>query len=700
MQATIFTGHPKSSKRVAGMILSFTGLIAFSSLALAQEVFTPEHVAKIRSATSVVIAPDGNHIAYTLSVPRKPGKGKDGPSWSELHVIRNDGQSYPYITGEVNISQVRWLPDSRRLSFLAKRGNDKHRSLYVMPVHGGEAYKVLSHKTSMGSYTWSPDGKRVAFLAKDKAPKKKKKLADKGFKAEAYEEDLLFTRVWLGTPDDDDAKSRKLDLTGNASELHWSPAGDRLIVALAPTPLIDDHYMKRRIHLVDVDSGRTTARINNPGKLGQVVFSPDGKQVAFISGKTLNDPSAGRLMLAATDTGKFRNLLPNFMGQVESIQWQNNQTIMYLASEGVWTSFNEIDTQGLNRKTHIPSGEGVLSRLTLSSDGQTVAMLSESPTNTNEVFIMAHGDDRPQRLTNSNPWFDDMQFSRQRVVTYQARDGLTIEGLLIEPLNYRSGQRYPLILTVHGGPEAHYHNGFLTRYSSPGQVGAAEGFAIFYPNYRGSTGRGVEFSMKSQAGYAQEEFDDLIDGVDYLIDIGLVDRNRVGITGGSYGGFATAWCSTYHSERFAAGVMFVGISNHLSKSGTTDIPEEMYQVHARKRMWDDWEFFLKQSPIYHVEKARTPLLILGGKDDTRVHPGQSLELFRHIKVLGKTPVRLVRYPGEGHGNRKAAARYDYNLRVMRWMNHYLKSPGGDPPAFDLDYGLDLDSDKDEDDKDS
>jgi dipeptidyl aminopeptidase/acylaminoacyl peptidase len=317
-------------------------------------------------------------------------------------------------------------------------------------------------------------------------------------------------------------------------------------------------------------------------------------------------------------------------------------------------------------------------------------MLGQSATHPNEVLMMAHRDTAPLRLTDSNPWLEDMRFATQRVITYPARDGLDIEALLIEPLDYEPGKRYPLILTVHGGPEGHYRNGFVTRYVSPGQVGAAQGFAVLLPNYRGSTGRGVEFSMLSQAGYGKGEFDDLIDGVDHLIDMGLVDRERVGVTGGSYGGFAAAWCSTYHSKRFAAGVMFAGVSNHISKAGTTDIPEEAYLVHARKRLWEDWMFFLEQSPIYYVERARTPLLILGGANDARVDFGQSMELYRHLKILGRTPVRLVRYPGEGHGNRKAAARYDYNLRMMRWLNHYLQGPGGDPPPPELDYHLDLD----------
>jgi dipeptidyl aminopeptidase/acylaminoacyl peptidase len=175
-----------------------------------------------------------------------------------------------------------------------------------------------------------------------------------------------------------------------------------------------------------------------------------------------------------------------------------------------------------------------------------------------------------------------------------------------------------------------------------------------------------------------------VDAVNHLVSVGLVDRAKVGITGGSYGGFASAWGATYLTEHFAASVMFVGLSNNVSRVGTTDIPNEEFHVHALKRPWDDWPFMLQRSPITHVAKSKTPTLILHGTADPRVHPTQSLELYRLMKLHGKT-VRLVWYPGEGHGNARAASRLDYSLRLMQWMTHYLKGPGGAPPPADLDY---------------
>jgi len=667
--------------------------------ALAGEGMTPLQVARLRNVGSAEISPDGRHIAYTLSVPRRPFVDDDGAAWVELHVVDLQGASRPYVSGEINVSDVQWTPDGTRLSFRAKRGKDKETALYAMPLLGGEARKVLDFDTGVGGYSWSPDGSRVAFLATDKEPKELKDRKDKGFKAEVYEEDWRPTKVWIARPrmdfdawadageaDELNAKPKALDLPGSASEVAWSPAGTHLAVALAPTPGIDDEYMKRKIHFVEVESGNVVSRIETPGKTGGFRWSPDGQHVALIAAEDLTDPGEGRLVIAGLAGGAPKDVLPDYPGHVASMAWQDNDTVMYLVDEGVWTALGKVDVDGSNQKTIQPAGTQVMSGLTLRKDGQAGAFVSDSPRHPGEVFTLAHGEAAPRRLTDSNSWLKDVSLARQEPLRYKARDGLEIEGILIHPLEEQPGVRYPLILSVHGGPEAHEANGWKTNYGRPGQLAAGRGFAVFYPNYRGSTGRGVAFSKLDQGDYAGKEFDDLVDAADHLASIGLVDRNKVGVTGGSYGGYATAWCATALSEHFAAGVMFVGLSDLVSKFGTTDIPQEMTLVHATKYPWEDWEFFRQRSPITHFQKCRTPLLIMHGADDTRVHPSQSMELYRYLKTWGKVPVRLVLFPGEGHGNRKSAARLEYSLRNLQWFEHYLKGPGGDPPAYELDYG--------------
>lgn len=653
-----------------------------------------EDAISLRSVSSVAISPDGSKVAYVLAVPRKPFADKDGGAWAELHVAARDGASRPYVTGEVNVSNVAWTPDGASIAFLAKRSGDEEKCLYLIPVGGGESRRVLAHETGISEFSISSDGKRVAFVAAEAEPKRTKEIAEKGFKAEVYEERQRFAKVWIARPFDGESgaaekpeKPKALDLPGHASDVRFSPDGTKLAVALAPTPLVDDQQMARRVHVVDAGTGAILAKIENPGKLGDVEWSPDGAHVAMISGADLNDPSTARLLVAPATGGAPKDVTRGFEGDVVAFAWQSGKEILFLADQGLTTGFHEVAPDGTGWKTIVPRGSHVLSGLSISRDGTKGAMIGSGAEFPAEAFVMAHGDAEPTRLTRSNPALDSIRFAKQEPFAYRARDGLDLEGVLIRPLGEEAGRRYPLLLVVHGGPEAHYRNGWLTGYSTPGQYAAARGYAVFYPNYRGSTGRGVEFAKSSQADPAGKEFDDLVDGVDALVRAGLVDERKVGVTGGSYGGYATAWCATKLTERFAAGVMMVGITDLVSKSGTTDIPNEMHLVHLRKHAADDWEGFFDRSPVRWVKQSKTPLLILHGKNDTRVHPSQSLELYRQLKLHGGAPVRLVYYPGEGHGNRNDPARYDYALRMMQWFDHYLAGPGGAPPSPDLEYGL-------------
>jgi dipeptidyl aminopeptidase/acylaminoacyl peptidase len=553
----------------------------------------------------------------------------------------------------------------------------------MIPLAGGEARRVLAHESDIQGYEWSSDGRQIAFLATPPAPKAAEDLRKKGFSQEIFEEDLRNVQVIVAAADGS-AKPRVLDLPGSASLARWSPDGSKLAVALAPTPLVDDDLMRRRVHIVDATSGRVEANLDNPGKLGAVAWSPDSRNVAIVTAEDINDPAAGRLWVRAAAGGAWKDVLPNYLGHVGDIEWTGTDMLTFVGNEGVETVLGEVKADGSGRRTRLAAGGQILTSVAAATGG-LLAFAAESPRHPAEVFVLASGAVQAKRLTNSNPWIDTMRFGTQELVTHKARDGQDLQGILIRPLNAPAGGRSPLILYVHGGPESHISNGWLTGYGTPGQVASARGFAVFYPNYRGSTGRGVAFSKLSQGDPAGKEFDDLVDAVDHLVAAGVADKAKVGITGGSYGGYATAWGATHYSERFAAGVMFVGISDKLSKVGTTDIANEEFLVHARKRPWEAWQFFLERSPIFHSGKSKTPLLILHGKDDPRVHPTQSLELYRYLKLHGKAPVRLVWYPGEQHGNRRAASRLDFNLRMMQWFEHFLQGPGGQLPPSEIDY---------------
>ena len=651
--------------------LTFLMFLICHAVFAQQNVLTPRDVARIEYVTNAVISPDGEKIAYQHLKPMAP-EDENAPASIYLYVYnRSTEQSIPFIT-DYSVSNIQFRPQHNSITFTARKGEDKSAALYEIAMDGGEAHKLYEFDNSITSYDWHPNGNKIVFISHKPVEEQTSHLP---YEPEIYEDDLRNSTAYI--TDVANPSPRPLQVQGHTTAAKWGPDGQRLAVSAAPSSLVDDFYTGQKIYIVDANSANVIAQVDHKAKLGAFRWSPDGKRIGFIAGADQHDPIDGRLFIVDASGGTPQILQPDFKGKFEDIAWKDNKTLTYLASEGV---YNSIGTIGLDGKMNRTYRKDDLNITGLSIAGNnTIAFVGNTARHPNELYVLNPKTTSANRVTTSNPWLEEENLGKQEVITYKADDGLEIEGILIHPVSKQG--KSPLITVVHGGPEAHYSNGWLTSYSLPGQMAAGQGYAVFYPNYRGSTGRGVEFAKSSQGDPAGKEFDDIIDGVDYLVANYDVDKDKVGVTGGSYGGYATAWMSTRHTDRFAAGVMSVGISNNISKWGTSDIPEEMFLVHSRKRIWDDYQFFLERSPIYYAGQANTPLLILHGKEDTRVDPGQSYELYRHVKTRTNTPVRLVLYPGEGHGNRKSTARYDYSVRMMRWFNSFLKGNEDEiPPA--------------------
>ncbi len=682
-------------RKPAVAALAAQTILLTAATTLRAEGLTVEDVVRLHQVTAVRLSPAGDSIAYLKTVPRTLYEDADGRPWQELHVVGLDGRSRPYVTGQIEITSAAWSADGQALYFVAKRDPEAtFTSLHRIAVDGGEAAEVLAHVNSINSIHPSPDGATVAFLAADAPPPKQTELAEKGFRALVYEESQPYVQVWLLDVASGDVTRHEHD--GSASALAWSPDGRRYAVALAPTPLIDDSFTARDVYVADARSGDVEGRLNSIGKLGRFAWSPDGRRIAYVGSVDEHDPRDGRLYVSGRDGAGRSDLLPDYPGHVHGLAWLDDETIRYAAGRGVWSEVSTVAAATPRAPGPAPAGGPIIRSLDGHPGRALLAAVADTPEHPPEVYVSEDGEDW-RRLTDSNPWLAERTLARQEPVRYRARDGLELEALVVHPLQRRRGERTPLILFVHGGPEAHDSNGWLSVYSKPAQALAAQGYTIAYPNYRGSTGRGVEFSKMGQNDYADEEFNDILDLKHHLVDAGLVDADRVGISGASYGGYATMWAASAMTDEFAAAVAFVGISNQVSKFGTGDIPMEMYLVHSRVWPWEDWMWMLERSPVFHAGKTRTPLLIMAGDKDPRVHPGQSLEMYRNVKLRTDTPVRMVFYPDEVHGNRNTAARYDYSLRLQRWMNHYLKGPGGEPPAHEIDHAAKLEAAANDDD---
>jgi dipeptidyl aminopeptidase/acylaminoacyl peptidase len=662
-------------------------------------VLQPKELLNLKYVSSAVISPDGNYAAYTVSIPRA-ADDKPGGNYSELYVIDlKTKESRPFIIGEENVSSIAWSPDSRQIAFRMKRGEKAKIQVWSIPLSGGEARQLTDCKSGIIAFDWHPSGKQIAFIATEPETKREKALEDKGYDFIYFEENLKHKNLYLVDilPDQPNAEAVQLTTDITVWSFVFSQDGKKIALAATEKNLIDYNYMFKHVHLLDLETKAIKQITQNPGKLGNFVFSPDGKQLAYTASLSTKDHAVSQVYVMPAEGGEAKNLTKaNFRGHVDWINWKDNHTIIYFAKEATNVTLNEISLKNNQHKSILSSetnGGIIFSTPNYTSDFKHFVFRGDSPMHPDELYYWEPGKTM-EPLTDLNPQLKNTELGKQKIISYKAEDGQEIEGILIYPIGYNQGSTYPLVVLVHGGPESNYSNGWVSRYSTPGQVLAGKGYAVFYPNYRASTGYGLEFALAGYGDAAGVEFDDIRDGIKHLIDIGLADKDRVGLGGGSYGGFASAWFATYYTEYVKAVCMFVGISDLISKRGTTDIPYEELLVHSGKPLEDMWQQSLERSPIYYAHQSKTATLIYGGAADTRVHPSQSIELYRRMKMNNHPAVRLVQYPGEGHGNRNQTGRLDVILRILDWYDWYVKDAkplDGPMPPLDISdkYGIDL-----------
>lgn len=646
-------------------------LIVVVTLQAQDKVWTPKDVINVSQVTEAVPSPNGNLIAYIVTVPR-PFGDKAGSDYRELHVYDIAAQkSSPILTGKNILSAVQWAPDNKVIYFTARLGDAKSNQVHSVSAEGGSSTPVTSANNGVTQYKIHPDGKSIAYVSNEGHTSNKKSLLEKGFDAEFYEEEYFDLNLYIHNIKDENAN--RLTSGFSVFNFEWSPNGKQIAAFTADKNLVDDSYMYKSIYLINSENGQRKKIVQPPGKLSAMSWSPNGSHIAFAAGVDVNDPVSGSFFVVDVNNPKpfseLRNYTLGFIGSVKDVNWLDNETVIYSSEEGVYELLRTHKLNAANSEILLAPGKVAVGNFSVNKSG--IILTGNTKMHPSEVFIL--NNNKLKRLTFSNPWMNDFKFAKQERIAYKAQDGLEIEGVLIYPLDYKENEKYPLIASIHGGPEACFSDGWMTNYGGWGQAAAARGYFLFAPNYRASSGRGVEFAKMDRGDLVGAEFQDVLDGIDYLIAKGYVDKNRVGIGGGSYGGYFAAWGATKYTDRFAASVVFVGVTNQISKSHTTDIPFEDYAVHWGIWPFENFELYLDRSPVKYAHKSKTPTLILHGKEDPRVHPAQSLELYRIMKLHAKAPVRLVLYPGEGHGNRKNTSRLDYLVRTLEWFDYYLNT---------------------------
>jgi dipeptidyl aminopeptidase/acylaminoacyl peptidase len=643
--------------------------------------WTPEAVVDTVAVTGAAVSPDGSSVAFSRSRWR-PAGAKPGPAYANLwRVPFTGGEPQRLTTADAEDQRARFSPDGSMLAFLSKRGGEGAKTrIWTLATAGGEPEPLSDEKTEVSSFEWSPDGGKIAYVAVGAKGEEREKAEKEGKDAVVVDGDLRPRRLWI--LDAASKKAEKLASLGewSAWDFDWAPDSSALVASVTEKNRTDDSYMLKRIVTLPL-RGERREIVPVVGKVGELAWSKDGKTIAYLAGVDSSDPAAGSVFVVPAAGGAPRNLTGSREETAQAIAWRHDGSLAVTSVVGAKTALYLVDPDTGKWERAIAPGLVAFTSVSFSSDGTRFALVGSTSAHAPDVYAgglpapAKEGRSAPtpplKRLVNSNPSLDGLPRGAQETIRYRAEDGLEIEAVLIKPVGFREGTRYPLVVVAHGGPESQYLDGWQNGYAGPGHALAERGYMVLFPNYRGSTGRGVAYAKADHKDLGGKEFTDVLDGIDHLAAKRWIDPRRVGITGGSYGGYFTALGITRYSDRFAAGVELFGITNWESFLGQSDIPLENSLVHWALWCYDHAALCRERSPIGNIHRARTPTLILQGQEDLRVPKAQSDELYAALRFK-QVPVEYVVYPREAHGFRERWHRIDAVSRLVEWMDRYLK----------------------------
>ena len=644
------------------------------SISIAQRPITSEDIVNLKTVSQASFHSDGSKIVYIKSIP----SAKDGDkvsSLKEIWVTKSNGKDQKkYTSSSSSIRSPQWTPKGD-ISYLSRNKNfDKNTQIYIIPIDGGEPSILTTHEQGIISYKWSPDGKWIAFTSKDAISEKRRKEISEGYDMIVMGEEKLFTRLWIYSLKNNSIELLfKKDL--NTYDFEWSPNSKQILFQATEKFGADANYLDRSIYQVRAPGGTPRKLFETPGKLSSMSISPNADKFAFLSSVSANDPLAQSIFIS-----NFRSPVPilitdNREESYVDIEWINNNEIIAHSQRGTKTFLSMINTDkksddGQYFIKDILYPEEIIQSFIWNVKTERLGLIMNSKKHPNELFIGKLGSNKIQQLTFSNPNLKNVALAKQESISWRSNDGKKIEGILTYPLRYGKG-RNPLVLQIHGGPEGVSLDGWNTRPTYPVQLLAANGFVVLEPNYRGSGGRGVQFSKADHDDLGGAEFLDVLSGIDHLVEIGLVDSEKVGTGGWSYGGYFSALAATMHSEKFKASMVGAGLTNMISFMGTTDIPREMSVTHWNQWWFDNMSLHWERSPLAHINKANTPTLIIHGMKDERVHPEQGMELWQALKIKG-VKTEFVLYPREPHGLIERSHKLDYMERLINWYLMHVK----------------------------
>ncbi|MGQ0732425.1 MAG: prolyl oligopeptidase family serine peptidase, partial [Acidobacteriota bacterium] len=490
-------------------------------------------VLNLPSIADPQLSPDGKRVLFVLDRPDWKANRRLG----HIFRINSDGTDQVQLTfGERGETSPRWSPDGRSVAFLARRQGDDHNQVYLLALDGGEARRITTHPTPPRSLTWAPDGASLLFTAADAKSaeeKEKDRLQDDVY---SFEE-TNFKQDHLWRTDLDGKATRLTEGAFSVRSYALSGDGRRLTMMRAPSPLLE-HSRFSEVWVMDV-SGGATQLTKNVISESNALLSPDGTTVAFTADANEKFESYfnDKIFLVPAAGGQARVLMPEVAYEVNDLAWApDGRSLFFLANVGVRTELFRVDV-ATRQATPLTQGEHSLGAWTYAPESGLHVFTRNTPTRPAEVYMLkADGSSQPSRVTNVFEFVErDFKLARQERFTWKGQDGQGVEGLLYYPVDYVEGQKYPLIVSTHGGPASSDKFGF----GNEVQVYTARGFAVLKPNYRGSTGYGDAFLRDMVGAYFRQSHLDVMAGTDAVIAKGLADPAKLIKMGWSAGGHMT-----------------------------------------------------------------------------------------------------------------------------------------------------------------
>lgn len=656
----------------------FIWLLALSSFGSQAQTITkkrpinPKDIYRLQTISDPQVAPDGKWITYSVSAVDTTKDKRN----SDLWMVSWDGKESVQLTnGPESESRARFSPDGKYISFISSRQEATKGQIWLLDRRGGEAKKLTDLKTDLEDYVWSPDSKKIALVLRDpdyadsaKTKVRKPYVMDRyHFKADIkgyIEKGSSHLYVY-------DVADKKLDTltTGNYDETSpvWSPDGTKL--AFVSNRSDDpDRNQNTDIYVMEARKGAAMKKLTTwTGYDNSPAWSPDGKSIAYLrstaSGNFLmyDQPV---LAVISQDGGEPTLLSKSLDRPVRNPTWaKDSKSIGVLVQDDRQTYLGQYVVAD-GKFTKLATGQKAFSNLEAVSGSNWVAMISD-PQTPGELYAIESGN--PRRLTHVHDTFlAPLELATVEGFTSKSKDGTQVSNILFRPANAPAGKKLPAIFFIHGGPVSQDEFSFdLTR-----QLLATGGYAVVAVNYRGSNGRGLDYTKAIYADWGNKEVQDILGAADYVVEKGIADAEHMGIGGWSYGGILTNY-TIATDTRFKAAASGAGSSLQLSLYGS-DMYTNQYETELGAP-WKNTEKWLKLSyPFLKADRIKTPTMFMASEKDFNVPVAGSEQMYQALRSLG-IPTQLIIYPGQFHGITVPSYQKDRVDRYLQWFDKYLKS---------------------------